>query len=50
MLVVNVIAGPSLLVILSASEESLAQDELYVVIPGMASGLMFIAMAKTINV
>jgi hypothetical protein len=38
MLVANVVPGPSLLVILSAAEESLAQGKLCVAIPGMALG------------
>ena len=50
MLVANVIAGPSLLVILSAIEESLAQGKLRVAIRGMASRLISIAMTKTIDV
>ena len=50
MLVANVIASHSLLVILSASEESLAQGKLRVAIPGMASGRISIAMTKTLHV
>jgi hypothetical protein len=50
MLVANVIASPSLCVILSASEESLAQGKLHVVISEIASGRMPLAMAETLHV
>jgi len=50
MLIAIVIAGPSLIVILSASEESLAQGKLLLAIMEMASGHMFIAMIKALRV
>jgi len=50
MLVANAIASPSLCVILSASEESLAQGKLHVVISEIASGRISLAMTKTLHV
>jgi hypothetical protein len=50
MLVANVIASPSLCVILSASEESLAQGKLRVAIPEIASGRTPLVMTKTLHV
>ncbi len=49
MLVANVIASPSLCVILSEAKD-LAQGKLHVTIPEIASGRMPLAMTKTLHV